>query len=389
MTLAATINAFGIVVPSYDDVRAELVAAYQSIFGADTVLTPDSQDGQLLSIFAAAINDSNQLAAAVYNAYAPTFAQGSGLSRVVKINGIRRLEASNSTVDIDVVGVAGTVISNGIVQDILNQQWLLPATVTIPDAGTITVTATAKDPGAITAAPTTVTQIVTPTLGWQTVNNPSAAAPGAPVEDDATLRQRQSVSTSLPAQTVVGSILGAVANVPGVRRYAVYENDTGSPDGDGVPAHSISVVVEGGSVQDIVDTVGSKKTPGTGTYGTTSGTYIDPAGIAQPVHFFVLAEIPITVEITLANVSGYTTTVGDRIKQAVADQISALVIGVDVYISRIYSAANLDAANGGATFNITEIEISRDGNPVAPSDVVIAFNEAAICLTDNVTIVVL
>ncbi len=39
-----------------------------------------------------------------------------------------------------------------------------------------------------------------------------AAAVGLPVESDATLRQRQSRSTSLPAQSVIEAIFGAVVN---------------------------------------------------------------------------------------------------------------------------------------------------------------------------------
>lgn len=388
MTLAATISAAGMVVPSYDDIRAQLTAAYQSIFGADTVLTPDSQDGQWIAIMSSAINDANQMAVSVYNAYSPSFAQGTGLSRVVKINGIRRLSASESTVNLDIVGVAGTIIENGIAEDVLGQRWLLPETVTIPDDGTITVTATAAVEGAVNAQASTVTGIATPTLGWQTVNNPSEAVPGQPVESDATLRRRQSVSTSLPALSPLASVVAAVANVQGVDRYTAYENDTSITDGDGIPGHSIAVVVEGGDVQDIIDTIGSKKTPGTGTYGTTTGTYTDPAGIPQTINFFVLDEIAITVEVSFTNIGGYTSAIGDLIKEAVAAQISSLDIGMDVFISKIYTAANLTPETGGNTFNITAIEISRDGDPVAPSDVVITFNEAAISLVDNITLIV-
>ena len=72
---------------------------------------------QFLGIVAAAINDSNAAAVAVYNSFSPATAQGNGLSSVVKINGITRLVASNSTVDLTVVGIAGTTITNGQASD--------------------------------------------------------------------------------------------------------------------------------------------------------------------------------------------------------------------------------------------------------------------------------
>uniref|UniRef100_UPI0039E14609 hypothetical protein n=1 Tax=Anabaena sp. CCY 9910 TaxID=3103870 RepID=UPI0039E14609 len=81
---------------------------------------------------------------------------------------------------------------------------------------------------------------------WQTVINPTAATPGQPVEFDATLRTRQAVSVALPSRTVLEGTVGAVASVDGVVRYRAYENDTNSTDSNGIPSHSISMVVDGG-----------------------------------------------------------------------------------------------------------------------------------------------
>ncbi len=53
-TLAPQITAAGITSPDYSDILAELQDGYYSIYGSDAVLTSDSQDGQLLAIFAQA-----------------------------------------------------------------------------------------------------------------------------------------------------------------------------------------------------------------------------------------------------------------------------------------------------------------------------------------------
>lgn len=403
-TVAAQITSTGISAPSYADILDYLQTQFRTIYGADAVLTPDSQDGQLLAIFALAFSDCNQMAIAVYNEFSPATAQGAGLSSVVKINGLARLVASNSTVDVTIVGQVGTVINNGVVGDNLDlgTQWLLPGTVTIPIGGSIVVTATSAILGDVEAVAHSVTKILTPTAGWQTVDNTGAAVPGAPVEEDATLRIRQAVSTSLPAQSVMDSIIGNVANLPGVQRFKGYENPTGSTDGDTIPPHSISMVVEGGDAVQIATTIALKKTPGTGTYGTTTELVIDARGVPVNIHFYQLAVVQMDVVIAITGLTGYVSTTGALIRNAVALFLSTLDIGEDSYISRLYSPAALngDAATESSgltqtqldalskTYNITSITQARHSGTQHPLDIVIAFNEATACVIANITLTV-
>ena len=387
-TLAAQITATGIVVPSYVDILASLQATYRGIYGSDVYLSADSQDGQMLAIFAMAINDANQMAAGVYNAFSPATAQGAGLSSVVKINGLARLSPSNSTADLTIVGVAGTEINNGLVGDGLGNQWLLPALVTVPPSGLIVVTATATAQGAILAPANTINKIMTPTLGWQTVTNVAAATPGEPVESDAALRSRQSVSTALAAQTPLDSIVAAVANLPGVTRYQPYENSTGVTDANGIPGHSISLVIEGGDAVQIATAIALKKNPGTGTYGSTTEIIIDPLGIPNQINFYRPTDVRIIVDITIKALTGYVSTTGVALVQAIVDEINALPIGEKVYLSKIYTPANLTAPLGNS-YNVTAITLAA--YPAAPgaADVAIAFNEAATCLAADITLTVI
>lgn len=350
-TLAATITSAGISAPSYADILASLTASYQSIYGSDAVLTPDTQDGQLLAVFATIINDCNQSAIAAYNSFSPTYAQGAGLSSVVKINGLQREAASNSTDDVTIAGTVGTTITNGVIKDSFGNLWNLPASTEIPVSGAIDVTVTAQLQGAISIGPQTF-QINTPTAGWQSAVSTGSSTPGAAVEQDGTLRQRQANSTALPSQSIEGGILAAVLNVTGVQAASIYENDSSITDSNGIPGHSISLVVLGGTVQDIVNAIGARKTPGTGTYGTTSGTYTDPEGFSSTINFFVMAQIPLTVSITLRGLLNYSDTTGTYIQESVAAFISAL--GNDTYslLNRLYGPANLD---GDAATNATGI----------------------------------
>ncbi len=377
-TLGVTIDATGISAPSFAEILGQLQENMRGIYGSDIILTPDSQDGQLLAVFASAINDTNQAAIAVYNSYSPTFAIGAGLSSVVKINGISRMVPSNSTVAVTIVGVAGTVITNGIVGDANKNLWNLPATVTIPLTGTIIVTATAQKLGAITAPPGSVTGIYTPTRGWQSVTNAGAAVLGAAVETDAALRQRQTLSTALPSQTTLDGIFAAVASVPGVQRSTVYENDTEVTDANGLLAHSIAAVVLGGDTQAVAQAIASKKPPGIQTQGTISEIVVDPLGLSSTINFYPLTQVPLTVSIVIKALPGYSSNTVPFIAASVAQFINALSIGEFSYVNRLFAPANLegDAATLSTgfpqsqltslsnTYNVLGIMQSRGTNPV-------------------------
>lgn len=378
MTYAPVITPTGISAPTYAQILAALQAAARSIFGSDIDIAADTQDGQMLAIFADALQEENNAIIAAYNSFSPVTAQGVGLSSVVKINGIRRLVASNSQVLQRVTGVAGTVINNGQVADpnTTAVRWALPSVVVIPDAGFIDVTATAVDAGSTPASPATLTYIVTPVRNWQSTTNTAAATPGQPVEVDATLRQRQAVSTAIPALTVNDATLGAVKNLVGVGRATLYENDTGAADANGVPAHSIAVVVEGGDAQTIGDTIELYKTPGTGTYGTTAIPVVDPAGLPNTINFFELSLVDIGVVVFLDAETGYVSTTGDLIRGAMVSWFENLAIGQDSQWSKLWSPANLtgDAATAASgqtqaqldvlssTFNVTQIYQARTDN---------------------------
>ena len=383
------IDATGFHIPDYPTVLQFLKDEYKTIYGNDVYLEPDSQDGQWIAVQALAIFDTMQVAQDTYNSFSPLTAQKDALSRNVKINGIRRLSASYSQVDLVIIGQAGTTINNGQVEDTLTQKWNLPATVVVPVGGEITVTATAAEIGAKTAGANTITKISTPTLGWQTVNNPLAAVPGNPVETDAELRKRQKASTALPSLTVLDGIIGAVASIFGVTRFRGYENDTGAPDANGIPAHSMAIVVEGGDAQAIGEAIAIKKTPGSPTYGTTTVTTYDKYGLPNDINFFRPTVATIGVEVTIKALQGYTTGFAALIAAAVADLLNNLEIGDDVLITKLYGPALLQGNAAGATFDLTQIRIKKNAGAFGTANIVLAFNEVASCdPATNVTVIV-
>lgn len=389
-TLSAQVSITGITAPDYADILQQLRISYWGIYGSDADLDDDTQDGQFLAILAQIIHDCNQTAIAVFNAFSPATAQGVGLSNVIKINGLRRNIPTNSQSPVVIGGQVGTQINNGRVGDNLNlgTTWNLPTLVTIPVEGVVTVTATCASAGSVDAAAGTLTVILTPTRGWQTVTNPDEAAPGLPVENDATLRLRQSKSVALPALTILESIFAAVDAVQGVGRLRIYENDADVTDGNGIPDHSIAVVSSGGDVTQIATAIANEKSPGTGTYGTTVVVVEDQNGVPNTIRFFELTESSLIFEIDVTALAGYVSTTGDLLKQSLADFVNAYGIGETSYTSRAYSPANLGGAGLGATFVVTAIKQARTGNVLGTANIVAVFNEAFTLSLGNINLVV-
>lgn len=387
-TLAAKIDPTGISAPTYNDILQSLIESAQSIFGSDIYLPPDSQDYQLLAVFALAISDMNQTMIASYNGFRPSFAQGAALSSLVKINGLARQPSTSSTAVLVITGTVGTTINNGVVQDSNSNLWNLPAIVIIPIAGTISVTATCQTPGDVVAAPHTITTIFTVILGWQSADNPSAATEGVAMESDAALRRRQAQSTALPSETPVQAILAAVLNVPGVTNAAIYENSSGSTDGNGVPGHSVSLVVAGGSTSAIAQAIEAKKSPGTGTYGTTSITVQDPAGVSITINFFVLVTVPIYVNVTIKALTGFVSATSTAIINEIVAYINSLPIGAKVYYNWILAGAALIGTPQQETFVVTALTDGTSPGPVATADIAIPFNQQASCIAANVFVTV-
>ncbi|EPG5614729.1 baseplate J/gp47 family protein [Klebsiella pneumoniae] len=388
--LSATVTAEGISAPDYQTVLDTITGYFQQIYGSDAYLDPDSKDGQMVALVALAIHDANNTAISVYRSFSPATAVGDALTSNVKINGITRRAATNSTVDLLLTGTVGTAITNGSVRDTNSVIWNLPATVVIGTDGTVVATATCASSGAVAAVAGPVNGINTPTRGWASVTNPLAATVGIAAETDAELRVRQSQSVALASLTPFDAVDGAIANVEGVTRHKLFENDTETTDANGLPAHSISAIVEGGDATEIANTIRSTKGQGVSTYGTTAVIVTDKYGNPYTIRFSRPVDVPIYVSITIQALTGYSSEVGDEMKAAVAAYINSLAIGDSVLLSRVYSPANLGVVSGGNAryYDIMELLIGRTAEGVAAANLVVAYDESASCSVDNIALVV-
>lgn len=380
------VNENGFHYPDYETILNLLKQEYMNIYGSDVYLGNDSQDGQWIAIQALAMYELAEVAANIYASFSPATASKDALTRNVKINGIRRKGATYSTVDLLVTGEVGTVIQNGIVKDKDGQKWLLPDKVTIGTSGQVTVQGQAKEIGAVKAPKNTITKIVTAQRGWQSVTNDTDAVVGKDAETDFELRLRQSRSVAIPSQTVLEGITGSLYSLDGVEKLKLVENSTSITDENGVPPHSICLVIKGGDTAAIAKVLAVKKTIGAGTYGDLVSTHTDRYGLETKCSFFRPNDVRITAKIIIKPLTGYTNNLADTIKQKVSDYINSVNIGGVIYLSKLYTPANLSNGDDSNTFDVISIALGRGDAEPKSSNIQLGFKELAVCTAGDVTV---
>lgn len=364
--------------PTYNDILEALVNDMQTIYGSGVYLGNDSQDYQMLSKIAEKIYDAYQTGEIVYHSRSPVTAMGTGLDYVVAINGIERKQGTRSTVVVTLTGAAGTTVKSGVVADVNGHVWDLPATVIIGDDGTVDAEAVCREMGLVQVATDTVTRILTPTLGWDAVTNNEEATIGTVTETDASLRARQEYSTAQPSQSILDGLKGALQSIDDVSRVEVYENDKTEADDKGIPPSHVCCIVEGGTDDEVAETIRRRKGLGCGTYGNTSHTISDSSGQPIEIKFSRLTYVEIDIEINITQRTGYAASTPDDIKAAIVNYLDTFSIGTDLTTSIIWFVAQQVVSDPRTpTFSVSSVTAARHGEALSSDDVVIAYDEVA------------
>ncbi len=369
------IDSTGFHMPTYADILDSLTSSAKTIFGQDIYLGEDSQDYQFMSAVASKIYDSFLTAQSVYNSYGPSTSVGTALDTVVKINGIRRIGASYSTCNVTLSGTPNTVINNGKLQDNNNILWDLPTTVTLDNNGSATVSVQCEQTGAVIVG-TNSFIIATPLYGWMGVTNTANVNVGTDIEADSALRSRQAQSTSLSSLTVLDSLKAMIMAVQGVSRSQAYENFTNTTDSNGLPAHSVTCVVEGGTDYDVANAIYLKRGIGPLTNGTTSVEIEDQYSQLTNISFYRPSYVDVDITINVKKLNNYTSQTSINIQNAVANFLNSFSIGNSLSNSGLWGAAlsSMQSLNN-PTFSITSITDTRHGSVQSTQDIALAFNE--------------
>jgi len=249
-----SLTAQGLTISTQQELLANEIANMQRIYGNDIDLSSNTRDGQRVNIDIQAQLDMLLLIQSVYNSFDPDLAIGIPLQQRCAINGVYKQGGTFSITNITIV-TTQTVPLYGLdqatnpvytVADNIGNQWFLQSTIMSAGPGTIVASFRAAIPGASVTQINTITVMSTVVIGVVSVNNPTAqTVRGINEESDAELRIRRMISVALPSQGQAMALRAALLNINGISSAFVYENKTNSTDADGIPGHSIWVIVQG------------------------------------------------------------------------------------------------------------------------------------------------
>lgn len=291
------LDASGLSIKPRSDIVAALESGFQGIYGSDINIDQNSPDGQVIGILAQEGVDLRELLVSVNNSFDPDQAVGIQLDQRCAINGVVRVAGTYSIFPIDIV-TNKTVALEGLdadfnsadgvgytVQDSSGNEFILVDSVTLV-AGSDTVNFRAKEIGAVTATTGTITTPVTIINGVTSVNNSSAAiSTGQDEETDVQLRVRRARSVAITSQGYLNGLRAALLSVDGVTAAECYENTGDAVDGNGIAAHGIWAIVEGGANTDIATVIYEKNSAGTPTTGAVTVNKTNSNGIIIPIKF--------------------------------------------------------------------------------------------------------
>lgn len=367
-----TFDANGLTVNSVSEIVSELVTNFQAIYGNDINVDSNSPDGQLINILSQAIANQLELLVQINTSFDPDRAIGTILDARCAINNVTRQGGTFTIQPIEIV-TSTTVTLEGLdenfndingtgytVQDNAGTQFILIDT-TVLTAGTNTLNFRAQQMGAVETTIDTINTQVTIVLGVTSVNNPSAPLSiGQDQETDAQLRLRRSQSVSINSSGYLNGLLAYVLGIEGVIDAALYENVTNVEDGDGIPAHGIWLIVNGGANTDIGNAIYVKKSFGANMKGdveidiTTANGSIFVAKFDRPV-----AE-DLYISMGLQPTSNPVVFDEVAIKQYLVDNLT-YNIGQYASSAEITIAALAAIAATGGTGIPVDVVVSSDG----------------------------
>ncbi len=397
----AEINAAGVKGKSLAEYLAEMQSRYLDIDSGWNI-GQETPDGLQIAAWCETLANLDEQVTFAYQSVDPQSAVGQQLDRIAMFSGINRQAATFSTATVNFTGVNGTIVPAGT--QIRNRStdtlWATDGGVII-SGGVASVGVTCLEPGASIGSPGDLSIIATPVGGLQSVTNVAAASLGQDEETDQALRVRRNDSVALPGSNQIDSLYAALGNVTGVKQVRIFENAEDTTDADGVTAHSMAILVDGGADADILRAIASRKNPGCGLNrdsafpNKVNGDTTTPRGQPVNITFFRPELVTAYVHIQIAD-----TTLSEADKSTIVDEVVAYSllgfqsassgfnregfrIGENVAAGRLYTPVNYIVAGNGY---VQSIQLGLDALTINSQVLAIAFNQLGVLDPENITV---
>lgn len=238
--------------------------------------------------------------------------------------------------------------------------------------------------GPVEISQNTVNVIVTPTLGWDSVNNPVPATLGTDQETDVELRERFRKSKYLRASNTADALYSSILELDGIEEVRLYINPSDLPDSIGLPPHSFKALVLGGSENSIAEVIWRHTPLGIASEGSQEVSVLTSQGLEQVVKFDRPVYVPIYVEVTLQTYGSEFPVGGDiTIKQSLAEYITAnQTIGGRVVYSRLF-----DPVNETPGHEIVSLKIGTNPLSLSETSINLAYNQIATINIDDIVVI--
>lgn len=214
--------------------------------------------------------------------------------------------------------------------------------------------------------------------------NSSDADPGRNLETDPEFRIRRDQLLRATGKGTVEAIRAAILEVDGVLQAYVFNNPTDNVV-DGMPPHSVEVVVSGGTDANIAQALFLAVGAGIATHGTESVVVTDSQGFTHTIKFSRPTEEPIFMELTIVTDSDLFPIDGaNQVKTALATEGDTLDIGEDV-IALQFKATPLEVAG---VIDVSVFLIDTVDPPVGTVNITIAARNLATFDTGDIDVTV-
>jgi hypothetical protein len=323
--------------------------------------------------------------AGIDNANAETYALVDGQTLTVKVDDGAVQTATFNTADfVDIANATAAEVAAVIDGDITGAT-------SFEISGKVRIESDTDGPGSAieVTGGTANTALGFPTAKVAGLNQSDADQLGSDLESNTLFRLRREVLLSAQGDATIEAILAEVAGVTGVVETKVFENDTDLTDADGIPPHSVEVVVDAPGVTDadIAQAIFESKAAGIRAHGTTiSETITDSQGIDHTIGATRATLISIFIDITVATntdpIEGpvYPADGDTQVAAALVAEGGKLGIDDDVIAERIKCAAfEVDGV-----IDILVFFIDKTASPVVSDNIPIGSRELSDFDTANV-----
>ena len=178
-------------------------------------------------------------------------------------------------------------------------------------------------------------------------------------ESDASVRGRMSSAIASRGIFTFDALAATLREISGVSHFLIRVNDEDSTV-DGIPAHTLAVLVQGGNANKIAEAIWNKKPPGIGTDGTLSRTVTDEKGQEHTVKFSRPGILTVHYNITIKTYDGFNLdAVQPLLRAALMDLMNnRFEIGQELIVPQVYGLLYQAAGEYASTFAIADIVVS-------------------------------